>query len=79
MIHRSQILAFSDSSSALGWMHKSSFDAVNKGGRYTVDQWLCWTLFRYEVSLKFQHIKVTNNIIVELLSSDFHISDQSLT
>ena len=44
-----------------------------------VAQWMGWTLVSNEAFLYSQHIKVTENIIVESLSRDFNISDQSLT
>ena len=43
--HGSQILAFTDSSSALGWMQKAFFDPVNKESKDTVSRWLGWTFF----------------------------------
>ena len=73
------VLAFTDSSSALGWIHKESFDQVNKGCHDTVTRWLGWKLVSNKISLYSKHIKVTKNIIVESLSRDFNISDQSLT
>ena len=75
----SHTLPFIDSSSALGWMHKASFDPVNKEGHYMGSRWLGRNLFSNEVSLYCQHSKGTKNIIAESLSRDFHISDQSLT
>ena len=46
----SQILAFTDSSSALGWMHKSSFDPLNAESYNVVARWLGWTLVNNETS-----------------------------
>ena len=40
----SHILEFIDSSSALGWMHRSSFDPVNVESHYSVARWLGWKL-----------------------------------
>ena len=31
LVHISHVLVFTDSSGALGWMHKASFDPVNEG------------------------------------------------
>ena len=75
----SHILAFSDSSSALGWMHKASFDPVNAESHNAVAFWIGWTLVSHDTSLYSQHIKGTENIIVDYLSRDFHKSDQTLT
>ena len=77
--HRSHVLAFTDSSSALGWMHKEYYDLVNEESHAMVARWLGWTLISNEVFLCSQHIKVTKNIIAEFLSRDLNISDQSLT
>ena len=47
----SHILAFTDISSALGWMHKALFNSVKEEPRERVSQWLGWTLDSNEVSL----------------------------
>ena len=75
----SYILAFTDSSSALGWMHKSSFDPVNAESHDAVSCWIGWKLVSNETSLYSQNIKGTEKIIVDDLSRDFHRSDQTLT
>ena len=59
LVQGSNILAFTNSSSALGWMHKSSFDLVNVKPHDYVAFWLGWTLVSNETSLYSQHIKVT--------------------
>ena len=58
MVQGSHILVFTDSSSALGWMHKVSFDPVNTESRDAVARWLGWTLVSNEASLYSQHIKL---------------------
>ena len=75
----SPILAFTDSSSALVWMHKASFDPVNAESHDAVARWLGWTLVSHKTSLYSQQIKGTENIIADSLSRDFHKSDQTLT
>ena len=75
----SHILAFTDSSSALGWMHKASFDPLNAKSHDAVAQWLGWTLISHETCLYSQHIKGTENIISDSLSRDLHKSNQTLT
>ena len=55
----SQTLAFTDSSSALGWMHKASFDPVNAESCDLVAHWIGWTLVSNETALYSQHIKGT--------------------
>ena len=75
----SQILAFTYSSSDLGWMYKDSFEPVKEEIHNTVSWWLVWILIRNEVSLYSQHIQGSEKIIAESLSRDFHISYQPLT
>ena len=59
MGHGSHILAFTDSSSTLGWMHKASFDPVNTESHYDVACWLGWTIIINETYLYSQHINGT--------------------
>ena len=59
----SHILTFTDSSSALGWMHKASFDPVNAESHDAVARCLIWKLISHEKSLYSQHIKGTEKII----------------
>ena len=75
----SHILAFTDSSSALGWTHKAYFDLVNAKYHDAVARWRGWTLVSHETYLYSQHIKGTENIIADSFSRDFHRSDQTLT
>ena len=75
----SHILAFTDSSSALGWMHKVSFDQVNAESHDAVARWLGCTLVSNEISLYSQHMRRTENIIADSLSRDFHRTYQTLT
>ena len=71
----SHILAFTESSSALGCMQKTYFDPVNTESHDAVARWIGWTLASNETSLYSQHIKVTENIIADYLSNDLHRSD----
>ena len=71
----SHILSFADSSSPLGWIHKASFDPVNAESHDAVAHWLGRTLVSNKTSPYSQHIKGTENIIVDYLSRDFHRSD----
>ena len=64
----SHILAYMDNSSSLGWMHKTSFEPVNAESHDAVAQWLGWTIVSNKTSLYSQHIKGTENIIMEYLS-----------
>ena len=75
----SHILELTYSSSALGWMHKASFDPVNAESHDAVARYLGWTLVSNKTSIYSQHIKGTENITTYYLSRDFHKSDQTLT
>ena len=77
--HGSQILSFTDSSRALDWMNKVSFEPVSAESHDAVACWIGWILVSNETSLYSQHIKVKENIITDPLSQDFHMSDQTLT
>ena len=75
----SDILSFTDSSIALGWMQKSSFNKVNAESHNALSHWLGWTLVSNETAVYSQHIKGTENIIADSLSWDLIRSDQTLT
>ena len=79
MVQGSHILSFTDSYIALDWMHKSPFDRVNARTHDAVSRWVGWTLVSNKTSLYSQHIKETENIIGDSLSTDFHRSDQTIT
>ena len=53
----SHILDFTDSSNALGWLNKASFDPVNEETHYMVSQCLGWNLIRNKTYIYSQHIK----------------------
>ena len=59
MVQWSHILSFTDSSSALGWIDKASFDWVNAESHDEVARWLGWTLVSNETYLYSKHIKGT--------------------
>ena len=65
MVQGSHILAFKDSSSALGWMYKAYFDPVNKESHDVVAFWIGWKLVSNKTSLYSKHIKGTENIIAD--------------
>ena len=73
----SHLLAFIESSSSLGWMHKASFDPVNSDSHYAVARWLGWKLVINKTYLYSQQIKGTEDIIADYPSRDFHRSDQT--
>ena len=73
-----KILAFTDSTSALGWLYKSSF-THSQPSHDSVARWLARTLIRQESSLYSQHIKGKHNYFADCLSRDHHISTNQLT
>ena len=75
---RQRILAFTDSSSALGWLYKASFSNSQKAHN-EVARWLAKLLMKKESSLYSQHIKGTHNFIADSLSRDHHIPTTQLT
>ena len=74
----SHILAFTDSSSTLGGMHKAYLDSVNSESHDAVARWIGCTLVSNDTCINSQHIKGTEKIIADSLSRDFHRSDQTL-
>ena len=73
------ILAFTDSSSALGWLYKSSFNPITQPLHDEVARWLASRIIASDSSLYSQHIRGVYNIIADALSRDFHITDDWLT
>jgi hypothetical protein len=75
---RQRILAFTDSSSALGWLFKASF-SNSQEAHNAVARWLANLLMKIESSLYSQHIKGLHNFIADSLSRDHHMSIDQLT
>ena len=73
-----KVLAFTDSSSAIGWLYKASFKNCQKA-HDTVARWLAESLMHNESSLYAQHIKGTHSTIADCLSRDFHLTNIQLT
>lgn len=74
-----QILAFTDSSSALGWLFHSTFDPIKQPMHDKVARDLDWLCTQNNVSLFSQHIPGKRNIIADALSRDFHLNNDELT
>ena len=72
-----KILALTDSSSALGWLHKASFPN-SMSIHNTVARKLASNLIRRDSSLYAQHIKGSHNFIADSLSRDHHIPSNHL-
>ena len=74
---RQRILAFTDSSSALGWLFKASFDS-DQPVQDAIARWLATRMIKSDSSLYSQHIKGTHNFIADSLSRDHHMNSPSL-
>jgi hypothetical protein len=77
--HNTHIMAFTDNSSALGWMYHSTFNPVKDKGHDQLARYLAFLLFKQEATLHSEHIPGDNNIIADSLSRDFHLSHTDLT
>ena len=71
-------LAFTDNSSALGWLFKASFRS-DQPCHDKVARWLAEELMERDSALYSQHIKGKQNFIADSLSRDHHIQDDKLT
>ena len=75
---REKIPAFTDSTSALGWLYKASFsETIPIHDKVT--RWLAMKLMIKNFALYSQHIKGTHNVIADSLSRDHHLSNKQLT
>ena len=73
-----RILSFTDSSSALGWLHKASFSR-SQPVHDTVARYLATVLMDADSALYSQHIRGIHNFISDSLSRDHHLSIEKLT
>jgi hypothetical protein len=73
------ILAFTDNSSALGWLYHSTFNPVTHKNHDKLARYLAKLLFKKDATLHAEHIPGQHNIIADSLSHDFHLSTSSLT
>ena len=73
-----KFLAFTDSYSALGWLHKVSF-ANSQPAHDKVARWMAECLINHDSSLYLQHIKGKHILFADCLSHDHHISNARLT
>jgi hypothetical protein len=74
----SKVLAYTDSSSALGWLFKASF-STSQPIHDKVARWLASILMLEDSALYSQHIRGIHNFISDCLSRDDHLSDIKLT
>ena len=75
---KAKILAFTDSSSALGWLFKVSFTS-NQPNHDMVARRLAEELIDKDSTLYSQHIEGCFNFVVDSLSRDHHILTGKLT
>jgi hypothetical protein len=73
------IMAFTDNSSALGWMYHSTFNPVKDKGHDKLARYLAFLLFKQEATLHSEHIPGHHNTISDSLSRDFHLTNTQLT
>ena len=72
------ILAFTDNSSALGWMYHSTFNPVQNPQHDTTARYLANLLLAAEASLHPEHVPGVHNEVADSLSRDFHLHDSQI-
>ena len=72
-----KLLAFTDSSSALGWLYKASFTS-NQPAHDEVVRWLATTLIKNDAALYSQQNRGIHNIVADVLSRDWYIPESHL-
>ena len=72
------VLGLSDSSSATGWMHRSSFGA-NKPNHQRVSARLTELTLEHRFALHSEHIPGRQNVVTDMLSRSFDCCDDDLT
>ena len=70
-------LAFTDSSSALGWLYTSNF-MTNQSAHDEVGRWLVTSLITNDSALYSQRIRGVHSIIANILSHDWHIPESHI-
>ena len=74
----SKILAFTDNSSALGWLHKASFHPASQSSHDKVARKFAQFMIKNEFSLYSEHIKGDNNNVADALSRNFNLNNTDL-
>ena len=72
-------MSITDSSSAVGWLHYSTFHPIQNPVHDDVARRFATTLLSHNSSLLAQHIPGKKNGIADSLSRDFHLTPQTLT
>ena len=73
------ILSILDSTSAIGWLHKSSFDETSQSIQSELARHLALMMLNNNSCLYSQHIPGETNVIADSLSRDFHIPSDTLS
>ncbi|MCH2242754.1 MAG: hypothetical protein MK041_12705 [Aquabacterium sp.] len=73
-----KILAFTDSSSALGWMYHSTFNPTTHVAHDSAARKLAEILMDNDSALYSQHVPGKHNVVADSLSRDHHISNTIL-
>lgn len=73
------LLSAGDSSSTVGWMHKSNFDPAGEPIHDEIARKHAHTVMKHKACDYSQHIPGVTNIIADSLSRDFHLSNKKLT
>lgn len=74
-----RIMAFTDSSSALGWLHHSTFSPTRHPRHDDVARRLAMRLFDHQATLYPTHIPGSSNVIADSLSRDFSLTDPNIS
>ena len=72
------ILAFTDNSSAVGWMYHSTFNPVKDPQHDATARYLANMLLQHDASLHPSHIRGVHNEIADCLSRDFQLDNSQL-
>ena len=74
-----KILAFTDNSSALGWLYKASFHPATQTSHDKIARKFAHFMMKQEHSLYSEHIKGDSNNIADALSQEFSLPKNKLT
>ena len=75
----SKILAFTDNSSALGWLFKASFHPATHSSHDKVARKFAHFMIKNEFSIYSEHIKGDHNNVADTLSRNFDLNPKDLT
>ena len=73
-----KILKFTETSITLGWLYNSCFNPVEFLAHVVVERKLARIQVEFDSSIYLKHIKGEKNIISEMLSLDFHLTNYQL-